>query len=547
MAQNAKLQTDITANADQFVREIMKSKKQVADLANTIRTKYGASAKEAAALASQAFGRMQREITSTNRLLKQSRSLFSLLAKDLLVIAGPAALVSVFKNSADAIDEMIASASKLSITTDQFQFLEYAAKRSDVALSSVESAMGRLKVKLASGKADSLLGAIGLDPKELQSQSSMQAFTSVATAIGNIKSATDRAYAANQLFGRGGVEIMNLLTANLQNLKREYNSLNINISDKDLKKFEELDKSFDQLSFTLSKKWKKALLDIAPAVTLLTNAITGVINLFSQLASKILNVPISVAKAANDLKTKYQAKADLSSFNESIALASRITKSGDAITPGNGSVKDMIVPDVFGLKRTLKTRNDIAQGNGPSVTAGVMLDAGKEATKSLKDLAQSAKESGGELKALLGLDTSGLGKSYLSQILTQKPQAMDEDFNRLINNLRDDIAGGGTSFNGSLDQRLKIAEDWARRMGGLSIDERGNFTETSNTAAMAAVEELKKAAANDGLLGKSEVVINIKADKNGMIKALAESPDGKKIMVGWVKETTAQEASSTGF
>lgn len=547
MAQNAKLQTDITANADQFVREIIRSKKQVADLASTIQTKYGLSAKQAAATASQAFSRMQREISATNRVLKQSSSLLKMLAKDFLIIAGPAALVGAVKSVVDSIDDMTASASKLGVTTDQFQFLQYAAERSDVAISSVQSAIGRLKVNLGSGKRDNLLKLMGLDPQSLSSKGPAQAFAEVAKAISGITSETDRAYAANQLFGKAGIEIMNLLRANFKDFKNEYNYLDINLSEKDLKKFSQLDRAFNQLAFTLGSKWKKAILTLAPAITLFTDAITGAINLFSKLSSKILNIPISVAKAARDLKNKYDASADLKSFNYAVAMASRFTKSGDAIVPGEGSVQNQLIPNVFGLQKTLKTRNDIAQGNGPTVTAGVMLDAGKAATKSLKELAESAKQSGGELRALLGLDTSGLGKSYLSQILTQKPQAMDEDFNRLINNIRDDIAAGGTSFNGTLDQRLKIAEDWANRMGGLSIDERGNFSETSNTAAKAAVEELKKAAANDGMLGKSEVVINIKADKNGMIKALAESPDGKRIMVGWVKEAAAKEASSTGF
>jgi len=195
------------------------------------------------------------------------------------------------RNASEQIDDIVASASKLDIGVQQFQALSYAATRSDVEIGTLESGLKKLRQTIASAesgnkKAADSFAAIGLKASDLAKMDLGAAYTQVADAIDKLKTSTEQAGAATNIFGKQGQEQLNLLRNNVGGLVSEFASLNVGLSDEDIQKFNALDEATDKLSATLRGKLQQALVALSPAITGFANGVVGALGKLGDLQDK---------------------------------------------------------------------------------------------------------------------------------------------------------------------------------------------------------------------------------------------------------------------
>lgn len=138
----------------------------------------------------------------------------------------------VVKGMVDEFDELGGTASRLGVTVDALAQLRFAARKSDVEVSELDSAFGSFnkQIGLARAKSGKLYGFLGkvspvLRKQVLATKSSEEAFGLMADAIVKVEDPAKRAALATQVFGGNGEALIPLLargSKGIDELRRRY-------------------------------------------------------------------------------------------------------------------------------------------------------------------------------------------------------------------------------------------------------------------------------------------------------------------------------------
>lgn len=113
-------------------------------------------------------------------------------------------------------DDVAKTADKLGIGTTQLQELRYAAERSGIAAGSFDTALEKMQKNLGeaaggTGTAKDALKDLGLAAEDLIALSPDEALGVIADRMSQVETAAERAALANDIFGRSGVGMINML------------------------------------------------------------------------------------------------------------------------------------------------------------------------------------------------------------------------------------------------------------------------------------------------------------------------------------------------
>lgn len=531
MAEDANLNTKITADSSQFIAQAIAAKNEIKRLADTIRNQYGVSTKEANSIARAAFNNTQREIRETTRAaegLARAGGLLKNVFKGLAAGISIGAAVELFKRVGEDIDATIASAQKLDIATDQFQALSFAAKRSDVEISTLEQGLKKLRENIAKSKGTDFIA--GVSAEKLKALKLNDAYLAVADSISKMTDSYKQAEAAKQAFGKPGQEQLNLLRNNPREFVNQFLSEGKGLSEEDVKRFNQMDKAADELAATIKDNLQKAFLDLGQAImgvgVAASYAVKGVGGLYSFAKNNVSDFASNVTGTMQNNATETIKKNELQARK---------------IDQEQKNIVAFIGAQMRGVqKNTPKTEEPIGQPIDVSSKALVSLATSAAAASSaLKEINSQ------DIKKLLGLDTKGLGQDYINQNLKGGlPQAVSQEFNDQLALLRDDIQRGGTSAE-TLNQRVGLLKAQAARMGGLTRDENGDLIQTTNSGAVAAASAIEDAIKKIKPQ-QVEVKILAKIDKDGVLQLFQEGGKGVGYIKDAVKKTTADEAAAVG-
>lgn len=119
-----------------------------------------------------------------------------------------AAMFGMAKKSADALDEIHKGSSRMGVTTDAFQEMEYWGSQNGIAMNDVEKAVGRLNQRMgeaANGneKYSNALEKLGVNMDDVRAGtvSTEDAFAISIQSLSEMESSQERAAAASELFG----------------------------------------------------------------------------------------------------------------------------------------------------------------------------------------------------------------------------------------------------------------------------------------------------------------------------------------------------------
>lgn len=522
VANDANLKTNITADNRQFVQSTLEAKRKVQELAKAIKGEYALSMKEAQSVARASFADTKRQLEGVQRELKATSNYFRSLGRDLLAAFSVGAIITTFKRVVDNIDSMAATAVKLDIPIEQFQLLEYAAKRSDTGIDTLDQGLKRLRATLSQAlngnkAAIKSFSDLGLSAKDLSNMNLSDAYQAVAGKIAGKGTSQGQASAAIGVFGiKQGQEQLNMIRG-LQEATKEYKDLGIGLTKQEIETYKVLEKQLDQTSSRIDDGLKKAVIGLTPAIVAMGNA-------FGYAVSKgfgLITIAEGLSEGATALRNMIQGE-----YNpNSLAVTNPNAKMGnsDYIERYRG-IKSQERAAVNRRNRQIGMMAGTSAGDLGTSSSGALnaTTGAQELAQSFKDLSLTTKSAAealktfkeGTLKSILGIKEAD-GKNYLSSILKPVEQIKDSDFNSIATELRDFIEGGGKD-EGFVKSRIDKLDSIATMYSKYT-----DPGKTTNSGMIAAVKQLKDATTN--IQKKQEVNVIIKVKDNEFISAVVEN------------------------
>ena len=222
--------------------------------------------------------RLSGDIGSTTRLMRR-------MATGALALGGIAGLGYVTKQTMGTIDATAKLSDRLGIATEKLIGLQHAAKISGVdnINKPLEIFTKRLgEVQMGTGEAERALDALGLTVDELVNKTPDEAIGVVADQISRLKTQSEKAAAANFLFGRSGQQLLNMFemgSAGIDEYQAKVEALGMTYSRVDAAKVEAANDAIANMRGALQGLVNKGIIQASPYIEaladLMTEAATG--------------------------------------------------------------------------------------------------------------------------------------------------------------------------------------------------------------------------------------------------------------------------------
>lgn len=216
------------------------------------------------------------------------------------------AVVALGKQVIDFAGQLTDLSAKTGISTTGLQKLGAVFEQSGISLDTVSSATVKLAKSLIDGDKSTVgaLEKLGLSVGDLKKMAPEQQFMKVADAIGNIQNPTEKAWAAMQIFGKGGAELLAGFDGHLQEAAQHAEDLGLIIDEKTVK-------AADDFGDQLGLMGKQLLGIVATVVGPLLPALSALGNLLSWLGLNVIGPFLGTAIRAlrGDLELLWAALA----------------------------------------------------------------------------------------------------------------------------------------------------------------------------------------------------------------------------------------------
>jgi hypothetical protein len=224
-------------------------------------------------------------------------------------LAATAAGVTVGKMVIDAakeLDDLAESASALGIATKELQRLQFQAGQAGSSAEGVGQSLMFMQnaIQDASEGNEQLSKSferLGLDAKSLKSLRPEEQFRKIAAAMSTITDQTEATSLSRNIFGRGGLQSLNLLRSNLEETSKLFDKLGLGAS----KSQEANVDAFDKSAKTVSAIWEdfksKVAGDAIPAFTQISDSIIKIVTDMGGLQKAATSVAIGIIGAVEGI------------------------------------------------------------------------------------------------------------------------------------------------------------------------------------------------------------------------------------------------------
>jgi hypothetical protein len=190
-----------------------------------------------------------------------------------LSVGGLAMFVKSSLEAADSTDE---AAQRMGTTAGELAKLRYAAKLTGTETEALDGSLQKMSMILGkaalSGKggATDALKAMGLSAKELVTMDPSAAFQRIVGGFAKIKNPAQQAAYAMEVFGRGGMQILNTLRADpaqFAALAKEAEKLGLAVTPDQVARMAAANDAMDRLGFAVQGLGNVLAVEVAPVVT----------------------------------------------------------------------------------------------------------------------------------------------------------------------------------------------------------------------------------------------------------------------------------------
>ncbi len=208
-----------------------------------------------------------------------------------------------FSKTGDEISKM---AERTGVSAEALSELKFALQQSGTDLTTFESALARMQRGLTAAADGSqsmanTFQSLGLSVRDLAGLSPEQQFEEIAKAIGKIKSPTEQAARAMEIFGRSGTKLLPAIQSDMAKLRQEARDLGITMSTTDVQAAADLDDAMNRMSRTIQAAWENVGKAMAPVLTFVANAFSQIMGPIALWIDQNRQLTITVAGVATGL------------------------------------------------------------------------------------------------------------------------------------------------------------------------------------------------------------------------------------------------------
>ena len=231
--------------------------------------------------------RVERFSQQSNRSLMSSGKAFTALAgaaRTFLPALSAGLVIQQVRRVVSELDEIGKKADAIGLTTDALQELRTVAEEAGVSQEALDNSMMQFSRRLGEarqglGQARYALDDLNLSADELATMPLDQALQTVADEMVKVEDATSRTALAQQLFGRSGVPMLNLLREGadgMERMRQNARDLGIVIDENLIRSAEETENKLGLLSRVINSQLSEALINIAPLLVATANGIAAI-------------------------------------------------------------------------------------------------------------------------------------------------------------------------------------------------------------------------------------------------------------------------------
>ena len=194
-------------------------------------------------------------------------------------VAGAGGLSLLIKKGLETGDALAKTADKIGITTEALAGLRFAAEQSGASAAQVEKGLINLQrrvseLSLGTGEAKRSFETLGLTIDDLNNLSADEQLKVVADRLQTVGNNSDRTRIAFDLFGRSGVDLINLLnngSEGIEDFTKQAESLGLALSRVDAKQIERANDAVNSASKVFTTLTQKIAADFAPIIEVFAN------------------------------------------------------------------------------------------------------------------------------------------------------------------------------------------------------------------------------------------------------------------------------------
>lgn len=242
--------------------------------------------------------RVERFSQQSNRSLMSARGSFTALAgaaRTFLPALSAGLVIQQVRRVVSELDEIGKKADAIGLTTDALQELRTVAEEAGVSQEALDNSMMQFSRRLGEarqglGQARYALDDLNLSAEDLAQMPLDQALQTVADEMVKVEDATARTALAQQLFGRSGVPMLNLLregAEGMERMRQNARDLGIVIDEDLIRKAEETENKLGLLSRVIQADLSEALMNLAPLLVATANGIAAIARTINYLFSSM--------------------------------------------------------------------------------------------------------------------------------------------------------------------------------------------------------------------------------------------------------------------
>lgn len=259
---------------------------------------------------SQLRAGMQQAQQSLGRLESSAKSLTGAmnLVKAAMAAIGAGAAIRAMYQAGQYLDEMAKSARRLGMTTGEFQRMALAAEYSGVSVEQASGAMGRLLARLGQGSTQALEGlrALGLSMADIDADDMEGSLYKILDALAGIEDPARRAAAATDLFGRGGIQLVELATG-MDQAREAVDRLGLAFNDLSGQRVEAANDSLTTLWASTRSFAAGLYADAAPVIQAVADGLSGLVSMLNRARAGFSETAESAKDFSNALLPSEQA------------------------------------------------------------------------------------------------------------------------------------------------------------------------------------------------------------------------------------------------
>lgn len=380
--------------------------------------------------------RVERFSKQTNRGLMSARGSFTALAgaaRTFLPALSAGLIVQQVRRVVSELDEIGKKADAIGLTTDALQELRTVAEEAGVSQEALDNSMMQFSRRLGEarqglGQARYALDDLNLSAEDLAQMPLDQALQTVAEEMTKVEDATSRTALAQQLFGRSGVPMLNLLregAEGMEAMRQNARDLGIVIDEDLIRKAEETENKLGLLARVINADLSEALISIAPLLVGVANGIAAIARTVNYMFSA-MPIEDRMKRRVQEIRNEIQQlNADIAESGTSGTVAIDEFNMGESVVSVTQALNrvEMLEAELRGLDEALTAlgQNDanppLLDTTDLSNTAGGVAQVTDEYEKLLQEIIE-----GNDLLQDLGVTTDML-RSTFQTVETQMESA----------------------------------------------------------------------------------------------------------------------------